>query len=324
MKELKTPDDAVLADLLEQAGPRPAPSEAATEQARQVLHAKWQSLLRQQRRRYWLMAASIAAVGVLVAFAATNLLAPTPQATAIAGVAKARGAIFLRSDESGLLELRSPMKVSAGQVLVTAEDSALSLAWIGGASLRMDESTELRFISTDAVELRRGRLYFDSGTDAGSVRIDISTDFGVVSNHGTQFMVNAGLDALTVNVREGSVTFVGRFYDETVHSGERISVAGSDRPARTNEPGYGAEWQWTESMTPATRFDGESEHAFFVWVSRETGHRLVYASDGLETEARRETLHGLVDQAPREALSQRVLTTGLRARFESGELIISK
>ncbi len=64
-------------------------------------------------------------------------------------------------------------------------------------------------------------------------------------------------------------------------------------------------------MAPPTNFHGKTIYEFLQWVARETGLRIEFDDPEVERMVRKETLKGLVDAEPRNALRQRMLNSDL-------------
>lgn len=308
-------NDEALERLLEQASPRPAPSAELTEQARAAVKAEWVGVTRRHVRRRRLTTLAAAATVVLALAAAVNAwLIPAPGPVQVASLEKAEGTIYLLGEQSQLRVAEDLHSVSEGDTIVTdATGARVGLMWHGGGSLRLDEDTEIHFVSAGRIELNKGRVYFDTGNLA-DVELTIATPYGEVTHLGTQYMtaVDKAAASLTVSVREGRASITGLFHDTPVEKGERVLLVDSRKPERMNVTGYGPEWHWIEAVSPAVNMDGKSFYEFLLWVSRETGLELEFENDEVEELAKREDVSGLsrVDRPPREALRLRTLTMG--------------
>ena len=155
-------DDAVEA-LLGKAAPRPVPPDVETEAVRKVVRAEWQKVTGQRRSRtrvtQWAMAASV----LVAVFVTLNLLRTSgiePQQ--VATIDKQFGTISVLGEDAQFLQHNNLERIVAGQTVRTSADSGLGLAWSGGGSLRIDAKSRVEFLSTDAVYLHDGRIYFDS------------------------------------------------------------------------------------------------------------------------------------------------------------------
>src|ERR1044072_8948765 len=88
-----------LAQLLREAGARDMPSEEVTQDVRRAVHAEWQAIVAQRRRRNWFVGSGLAASLAVATIAATiGLKMGTSPATAIASVARVEGALQMTTD----------------------------------------------------------------------------------------------------------------------------------------------------------------------------------------------------------------------------------
>ena len=136
-----------------------------------------------------------------------------------------------------------------------------------------------------------------------------------------------GIDggALTVSVREGRIEVEGTYHTGSAKAGERLSLAGSNRPSITNISSYGDEWQWVESMAPAIGIKDPTIDQFVNWVAREAGFEVHFTSDAVEQFAEDKTMYIPDPQMiPREALRILMPTTDLVAIVNNGKIIISE
>ena len=99
-------------------------------------------------------------------------------------------------------------------------------------------------------------------------------------------------------------------------------MIGNGRPTVTNITGTGADWEWIEAVSPAFDVDGRPVYEFLGWVGRETGYSLEFASADAERLARASLLRGSVERDPRSELRLRMLTTDLRAEFDTGRSVL--
>ena len=307
--------------LFQQASRRLQPPVADEEEIRQAIHAEWRQMNSQRRRKkqmaYWAMAASL----VLVAFLSLNST-QTPEAyTQVAVIEKSIGEIALRINASGrtIIPGNQDRSVSSGQTITTGMDSALALAWSAGGSLRMGEETELVFVSPTEVELLAGQIYFDSGITIAAhpdvSLLSVNTRAGIIQHIGTQFMTKLVDDSLTVSVREGVVSIDGKNYVGTAMAGQQVTLRVDGSISKEARPGYGAEWQWVQSIAPPLDVDGLSVLILLNWVSRESGRPLKFESASAATIATAHVLKGTVEVEPMRALRIYLQTTDLESEL---------
>lgn len=321
-KRTATDGDAVEA-LLEQATPRLAPPAGDEQTVRDAVRAEWRSETGRRFRRRRAAGIAVAASMVLAITVALNAFRETGIAPVeLASITTSHGSIFLRGNDDQPVVAGDVATVFAGQSMTTGDDAGAGLEWAKGGSLRIDEGTRVEFLATDAIYLHSGRVYFDSAETTVDQSLSIETPFGTVTPLGTQFMTNADDDGLTVSVREGQVDIDGRFHEQTAHEGQRVALIGNGRPTVTNISGTGTEWVWVEAVSPGLDIDGRPVYEFLRWVGRETGYSLEFASADAERLAKESLLRGSVERDPRSELRMRMMTTDLRAEFDTGRSVL--
>lgn len=324
-------DDAVEA-LLGKAAPRPVPPDAETAAVREAVRAEWQEVTGQRRSRVritqWAMAASV----LVAVFVTLNLLRTggiEPQQ--VATIDKQMGTVRVLDDASRSSPVSNDAAVVAGQIITTQADSGLGLAWSGGGSLRIDANSRVEFVSTDAVYLHDGRLYFDSAPalsassiSGSDVRFTVHSRFGEVAHVGTQYMAQTDGVGLTVSVREGEVEVrPERGAATRAGRNQQMAISGSGVRSIVNIQPHGGLWQWVERTSPATDLDGRSIDEFLGWVSHETGLAIRYEDSAARSSAD-QLLRGKLETGPREALDVWMLGTDLDWRIDNGVIYVSK
>lgn len=321
-------DDQALEELLGRASPRPLPPADLVQQAKAVAQGEWQQMNRRRTtRRRLTMFATAATVVLAVTVVMNTWLAPVVPPVQVATLEKAIGTVYLLGEQSELYVPDDLSAVQSGQTIVTAKNASVGLSWGQGGSLRLDADTKVVFESIDTVELKSGRVYFDSRTDNDKqATLTISTEYGDVTHIGTQFITAVEDEELTVRVREGRVSIDGRFYDGTAKQGKAMKFAGSNEPREFDESGFGPEWEWIELTAPVTAMDGKKLRAFIEWVSRETGLKYEFESDEVKSYVDDSDTLGDLSNTPRVALRQslRINNLDLEIDQENGVIIISQ
>lgn len=305
MSEESNVDD--IARILEQARPRPVPSDDAVASARRAVRSEWQALLkRRKRRRYWYYGA--AAASVLVAFAL--FMAPQPPPVQVATIDRITGSIHVSTPAGVLQQATDLSALTVGQSLRTGKDSVAGLMLSSGSALRVAPDTSLAFLEDGGVELLAGKVYVDSKPHSlvasnalTGEPLFIRTRLGVVTHIGTQYMVELSDQDLVVSVRQGEVAL-----DDAIRAvaGERLVTSGLGVD-RSRVPPYGAAWRWMERATPTIDVEQQSADAFLRWVAHETGLEIDYLDDATASNASMTVLSGSIDAPPREALAAWVL-----------------
>ncbi len=325
-------NDESLEQLLSNASPRPVPGQADAALAREAVRAEWHVVSGKRRSRKRLVRFATAATILIGAVSLFSLFrAPAPDVVKVASIQKSVGSIYVLGERSELTLAENLAAIYSGQTIVTGADGRMALSWGNGASVRLDNATELVFVDGDAVQLRSGRLYFDSmpadltaGVGTGAIEtFQVETEFGIVSHVGTQFMMEVAADELRVSVREGRVDIAGEYYPHTAVRGEQVVFSGRQRPVVLSVSEYGDTWDWVSQTSPEIDVDGKSVDAFLTWASRELGMRVEYADTAVQESARQAMLEGRVDTEPAEAIRLRMLTAAMDWRVHEGVIYVS-
>jgi len=302
---MSTANNDAIEALLGRASPRPAPPSEDEQMIRETVLSEWQTVVGKRRAQTRFVRLSIAAsvlLGVLVSFSMLQQSGIVP--VQVATIGKSHGSIYVLGEQSQLYKVTDLSAVMAGQTIKTDHESGIGLEWGNGGSLRIAADTRVEFVSSEAIYLRSGRVYFDSTPSdvPNAAQLSIQTDHGTVTHVGTQYMTYTASDELTVTVREGRVSIAGNYYDTNVLEGQHSSITGSARPSVTSFQRYGPAWKWIEATSPILDTDGRSVDAFLNWVSRETGLKIEYPDAATKQAALDVVLKGTVNIEPREAL----------------------
>lgn len=318
-------DDRAIEDLLGRAAPRPTPPVEATQKAKQAIRQEWQQVTRRRTMvRRAILTATAASFVLAIALVMNTLLAPVEQPVQVATMDKAVGTVYMLGEKSELNPVADLAAVRSGETIKTDTDAGVGLSWRNGGSLRLDENTEVRFVSATRIELNSGRVYFDSMPETGlPATLTIATREGDVTHVGTRYMAAVDSASLTVSVRDGKVRVDG-YHKVTVDEGKRTRLIGSSQPETLDLRGYGPEWQWIELTAPAQALGGSKLKDLLEWVARETGYRLEFM-EGLEADIEEVDVTGVDRDTPREALEKSLRISALDYRFddENGVIIIS-
>jgi ferric-dicitrate binding protein FerR (iron transport regulator) len=310
-------DDAV-EQLLARAEPRPAPDPASAEQARLAVLREWQTLTRKRRR--WRSVVAIAATLAALAVLSLQVMPPEP-ALQLAAVNKIAGDASEIAEDGTLSAFQADRFIKEGQTIKTGKNSGIGLQWHSGGSLRMDENTTVHFMGTDAIELRHGRVYFDS--ESVTQHFVVHTSLGDVYHLGTQYMADvSGTDMLRVSVREGRVSIDGVYHSASAREGEQILLHGSRGPQVTSINNTGPEWHWVESVAPRLDTEGKTFYELLQWVSRETGLRYRFSDEDAEIAAGA-YLSGVDGDEPLALLRVGAVAARLKIEQSDGVLVVS-
>ncbi len=320
-------NDRAIEDLIGRTAPRPTPPADAMQKARLAIQQDWQQVTRRRTsRRRMMLLATAAAFVIGVALVMNTLLAPVEQPVQVATMDKAVGTVYMLGEKSVLNPVVDLAAVRSGETIKTDRNASVGLSWGNGGSLRLDQNTEVRFVSADRIELHSGRVYFDSMPETGRpARLTIATHEGDVTHIGTRFMAAVDDISLTVSVRDGKVRVDG-YYRVTVNDGKRAQFIGASRPREFNIRAYGPDWHWVETTAPAQALNGKKLKELLEWVARETGYRIEF-NEGVESEIDIDDVDvtGVDRDTPRAALDKSLRVTALDYRFddENGVIIIS-
>ncbi|QOJ32285.1 MAG: FecR domain-containing protein [Gammaproteobacteria bacterium] len=316
-------DDSSLGGLVRQAGARPQPDARLREAVRSVVEVEWRAVVAQRarrRRQRWTLAAAAAVAGLAVLVVVPRLL---PSGPVLATVARVEGPAGFTA--AGWLATRvgarAGQPLRAGSDLRTGAGGRLALE-LGGASLRLDQHSELAIVAADRVELRHGALYLDSGPPGTAAsRLVVATRFGSVEHLGTQYETRVSDQGLRLRVREGQVRLLSGDRVLQGVAGEQVSLGADGTVSREPVSRSGADWAWVHAVAPLYDIQDRPLIEFLGWVSRETGRDLVFDSPAAEQAAREVVLHGSVQGlSPEQALAAVLVTTGLQYSEVPGQL----
>ena len=266
----------------------------------------------------WLAPAGVVATAIL-AFVLLSTPQPEP-AQVVATVSRVVG--------SGLAsqQFSAGSSVKVGDLIATGNDEGLSLRLARNESLRIDANTEVRIDASDRFTLLAGRIYADTGQfvyrDKGLL---IGTEFGTVSDVGTQFSVSVSTRSLDVAVREGRVDVTNTQQSYAARMGERLTLDQAGSADLVQLDPHDPSWAWVTELTPSLDLTGKSLLDFLKWGARETGRVLQFESDDTRMFAMRTDVHGSVEGlTPDEALEAILATTSVSYRIEADKIVISR
>jgi len=280
------------------------------------VHKTWRRDALRGRILRWLLPAGVAATAVI---AMVMVLQPEQATVQIA-------ASISRVVGSGQFTSEYPAgaAVHVGQVISTAPGEGVSLLLARNESLRVDENTQLRVDAADQFTLLGGRVYADTGQFVyrdGGLKID--TQFGLVTDVGTQFSVMATDQSLDVAVREGRVDVQNDTESYAARMGERLILIQGEAATVAELDTHDASWDWIVELTPDFDMTNKSLLDFLKWAARETGRDLQFESDESRMFAMRTDVHGSVEGlTPDEALEAILATTTVRYQIADDRILI--
>lgn len=327
---MKTPSSVSpdpLASLIQVGGRREAPPDWAYERALAVMTETWRAKVRARRiRKAAALAASIAAIGVTAVVGLYSLGSRPRETASIARIEQVVGAVQVRpADADAWTSLKeSAGALQEGTVLRTEAGSAAALQ-INGVSVRIADRTELVLDSQVRLQLRRGRVYIDTGGGVAQRRMLVVAGPTTVADVGTQFEVRFGRGDYRVRVREGAVLLQRGAIRRRGTAGEQITIDEdgvlSSTTFAANDPG----WRWVQPLASAPDIDEQPLTVLLAWVARECGVKVRYASPAIERKATATILHGSIQRLePFEALDVMLATTDLQHEVLADGTILIK
>ena len=264
----------------------------------------------------WLIPAGVAATAVI---AMVMVSQPELPAMQVAGT-------ISRVVGAGQINVEHPngSSVHVGDTISTGPGEGVSLLLARSESLRVDENTELHVDAAGQFTLLGGRVYADTGQfvyrDGG---LKIETEWGLVTDVGTQFSVAATDQSLDVAVREGRVDVQNDSDSYAARMGERLILVQGEVAKVSELDTHDDYWNWIVELTPAFDMTNKSLLEFLKWASRETGKELRFESDESRMFTMRTDVHGSIDGlTPDEALAAILATTTVRYRIEDDKVVI--
>lgn len=315
--------------LIRAAGRGPSASPDARARVYSAAHAEWRRAVAERRssRRPLAWLAAAASIAALIAAALVVNLQPEigPQSVPVlATLDRVEGRVELVSaGEATVLRPDSTdVSIRAGDVLRTLEGGRAAIALAQGLVLRVNQQSAARFPSPELLELERGTLYVDTGSNGTAAAFEVRTALGRVHHLGTQYEVSVDGRAVRVRVREGEVIFRNDVREVTADAGEQVSIAETGALVRTAIAPNDPAWDWVESLAVLRSVNDASVAELLDWVGRERGLSIRYADSSTQDEAERLTLHNVDGLTPGEVLDVIGGTTSVQYVERDGELLV--
>ena len=277
---------------------------------------EWNKTPSRSRVRRWAIPVALAASILLAVAVVLQPAPPVPTNVPVGTIAKNLDSTTRRLGEGA--------SIYRGDTIATGKNGGMSITLANSESLRVDAATTITVVEKNRFRLHEGRVYADTGDFIYRGKgLVVETDFGTVTDVGTQFSVHALEDSLDIVVREGRVDVAGNARELVAVAGERMILeAGGTAALQTLEP-YDEYWDWMTDLTPSYDLENRSLLDFLRWVARETGRELVFEDNELRMAAMRTDLHGSVqDFTPVEAVAAVMPTTNFRYRLEPARIVI--
>jgi len=263
-------------------------------------------------------ASAVLAIGAAVL--GVRYLEPTTPIQ-VAQITRIDGHLLVRLESQAAREIAVAQGVSTGETIQTDDRSRAAMQFGDGVSLRLDHDTIVKVASANELVLTAGALYVDSQAQNPQA-LTVRTDAGTVRHVGTQYQVRTHADEMEVSVREGRVEIANAAGTSSGVAGERIRVTPRGEIVRSTIPAHDPSWRWAAHTAPLFDINERTFASFAEWVARETGRKVVYASNDAQRTANQVTLRGsIAGLDPDTALSAVLSTTQLR-RYETKDELI--
>lgn len=274
-----------------------------------------------QQRTLWRMAAAAAVLAAVGIGFTTLPIGPTiPVALSDQFVGEAALRAGARDPWAALARDR---KLPAGSQVRTGLGGRVGLILVQGASLRLDELTEVRLAGPNRVEVLAGTVYVDSR--AAGETIEVVTPVGVTRDIGTQFEVRYGNREQRVRIREGGVLMHLGQEEYRGVAGEEIVVSPAGQVQRAVIALDDGSWDWVQLVARAPDIENLPLSELLEWVARETGRPVLYDSAAILALTQSTILHGSIrNLAPLPAVQTVLATTDLELEIIKGGSLLVK
>ncbi|NOX52219.1 MAG: FecR domain-containing protein [Gammaproteobacteria bacterium] len=257
---------------------RREPSSEATAQAYAKVKAEWQLVVSTRRNKRWQKFGAVAAtVLVLVIISVLQF----PNNTAV-DMRIAQGAI---TADHGVLTTTQPTRLALNAI----ED------------IRLSQGTRFEIINPAEIRLLQGDLYVDTKDRAN---IKVRSNFGIVSDIGTRFLVSVDQHQMTVGVRQGEVLVDSKHGLVNAAAKNQLArivqINATDAQVHT-ELASSTRWDWIHAVPPGYRQATVAQTT--LQIADDLGVPVVYASRSAELMVMNADFGGqLTDIEPRRAL----------------------
>jgi len=312
-----TTDEDGIETLLREVGARDEPSSEAADEVRRAVHAQWRATVALQRRQRRLVMFGVAASLALFAVVASwTFRLVVPVSNIAVTIAHIDGDSSLQLAPRRVKNVGDTMAV--GDVLTTDESTRVALAYGARTSVRIDRDTTVERLAPDRFRLSRGAIYVDAYPQAQDQELVIQTRAGDVRHLGTQYQIRQSNEGVEIAAREGRVEIERQAGSALVSAGERVRISAAGRIERDAISAQDPFWDWAESASPVFAIDNRTLAEFLEWAARETGRRVVYASQAAQDAAETLRLRGSIEGLDPETALSAVLSTTEFKRYDNG------
>jgi ferric-dicitrate binding protein FerR (iron transport regulator) len=326
MSNKHTTDKDPLENIFLLAGRRKPVDQARADLIEQKTRVRWQKMLarrrnEQRRRRFAFIGGSVT-VAVSAVFAIMFMSRLAVEAPVVATVVNVIGAPEIAGRGDAMTALMTDTNIRGGSVLETELNEGVGMTLASGHVLRLAEKTRVR-IEAHSVVLDAGAIYLDSGGDGRVDPIEVRSRFASLHEFGTQYMVRLTDASLDISVREGAVRVAQGSTSITAFAGEMLRLDEAGRTLKIPVAHYGEPWAWVTQLASMPVIEGLSLSEFLVWLTREQGWQLEFATPELAVKASNIELHGSVAGLDgRQGLAAVMASTGWHYRLQGGVLSI--
>lgn len=316
--------------LVRLAGPRDPVPPDRLHRLRASAHAEWRVHVSTHRRRavaaragQALAAAALVVLGIRLGVNREPAVPPAP--AEVATVERALGAVRVVSATTATPRLlNAGDRLREGDRLDTSGGGRVVVLLTGGARVRVDQGTLVRWAGASVIALDAGAIYVEASHGTGAA-LEVQTPFGVARDIGTRFEARLRDDALVVRVRDGLVRVSRPDDSHDVNPGDELTVGTDGRTARRTIAPSGPEWTWAMTLARPFTLEGRSLGDFLDWAAAETGWRVQFVRATDEQRAAHTRLHGsIAGLTPDEAIEAVLPVSGVDHVLADGILTIRR
>lgn len=299
-----------IAELLKKVGPLKEPPADMSARVKASVRETWVEETT-SRQTPWAYRAA-AAVAVLSIGLVFTLQGPD-EIPGVATVDAGQHAIEVFSDNQQWTRA-SDEGLSTGSIIRVNGDAPVSFTFNDGMNVRAKPGTRLQLSSSHEITLNQGSIYLDSYNTVQPEPFTVTTAFGTARDIGTQFMVSLNdADAWSVQVRDGQVNIADDDHRLSLGSGDAITISAENDVSERSVSTHDTSWEWSETARPTYDIEGRYLNDYLLWVSRETGRELRFASETARQSATSTRVHGTIDGlSATESLNKVLEITDLR------------
>lgn len=342
----KLPEEAEVASVLAEAGPRPEVPAEHLAAIRATAHAAWREKVGEAdrprpagsapasnlrhfppapaRRATWPLLVALAAslllavgLGLWLRRSAPDPGAPTPAQVVVARVQAVAGAVRTNN-----LVVAVGEELPAGATLESDASGHASLRLTEGIELRLGHGTRLTLRSPSELELSSGAVYADTGSVHGAT-LAVVTALGTARDIGTRFAVALPTTGtLQVRVRDGAVEVTQESGVLRAAGGEELTLHEHGEPERRELAPFGPEWDWVREAAPPFVTEGQSLAAMLEWAARETGWEIRFESPELAADKAGVRFEGRAELRPDRSLLAFLPSFGLEGELLDNALTL--